>query len=168
MDTQEEIGSVIFDVDPYRNKLKGGIYRLLCLVTGKYYCGSTENIKQRFWDHRKNLRGNKHCNRHLQYAWNKYGENGFTFEVVEYCNEEKLISREQWYIDKTRCADDRFGFNLAPTAGNTKGCKHTEEAKRKNRERQVGKKWPSDYRERMTLSIERHRFKRFKIIDPQG
>jgi hypothetical protein len=32
------------------------------------------NFNRRKVDHWKTLRGNRHVNRHLQRAWNKYGE----------------------------------------------------------------------------------------------
>lgn len=41
---------------------------------GKRYIGSSLNIRKRLWEHRANLRHNKHCNPHLQASWNRYGE----------------------------------------------------------------------------------------------
>jgi len=59
------------------------IYKIINLVNDKFYVGSTTNKKIRFRQHRKLLRGNRHHCKHLQSAWNKYGEEKFTFEVVE-------------------------------------------------------------------------------------
>jgi group I intron endonuclease len=52
-------------------------------VNDKFYVGSTVNKKVRFREHRKQLRGNRHHCKHLQAAWNKYGEVKFDFVVVE-------------------------------------------------------------------------------------
>lgn len=42
--------------------------------------------------------GKHHCYR-LQYDWNKYGITGFDFCVLEICDEDELLFREQYYID---------------------------------------------------------------------
>lgn len=59
------------------------IYKIVNLVNDKFYVGSTTNKKVRFREHRKQLRGNRHHCKHLQSAWNKYGEEKFDFRVVE-------------------------------------------------------------------------------------
>lgn len=59
------------------------IYKIVNLVNDKFYIGSTVNKKVRFREHRKQLRGNRHHCKHLQSAWNKYGEEKFDFRVVE-------------------------------------------------------------------------------------
>lgn len=59
------------------------IYKIVNLVNDKFYVGSTTNKKVRFREHRKQLRGNRHHCKHLQAAWNKYGEVKFDFVVVE-------------------------------------------------------------------------------------
>lgn len=59
------------------------IYKIINLVNDKFYVGSTINKKVRFRQHRKLLRGDRHHCKHLQAAWNKYGEDKFDFRVVE-------------------------------------------------------------------------------------
>lgn len=59
------------------------IYTITNLVNDKFYVGSTINKKVRFREHRKQLRGNRHHCKHLQAAWNKYGEEKFVFKVVQ-------------------------------------------------------------------------------------
>lgn len=59
------------------------IYKIINLVNDKFYVGSTTNKKVRFREHRKQLRGNRHHCKHLQSAWNKYGELKFNFVVIE-------------------------------------------------------------------------------------
>lgn len=59
------------------------IYKIINLVNDKFYVGSTTNQKVRFRQHRKLLRGNRHHCKHLQAAWNKYGEAKFSFAVIE-------------------------------------------------------------------------------------
>ncbi len=59
------------------------IYKIINLVNDKFYVGSTVHKKVRFRQHRTLLRGNRHHCKHLQAAWNKYGEDKFDFRVVE-------------------------------------------------------------------------------------
>jgi len=59
------------------------IYKIVNLVNDKFYVGSTIHKKVRFRQHRKLLRGNRHHCKHLQAAWNKYGEEKFDFRVAE-------------------------------------------------------------------------------------
>ena len=59
------------------------IYKIVNLVNDKFYVGSTIHKKVRFRQHRKLLRGNRHHCKHLQAAWNKYGEDKFDFRVIE-------------------------------------------------------------------------------------
>jgi len=79
-----------------------GIYSITCKVSGNRYIGSTKNLYERWMKHRGLLRRNLHHCRHLQFAWNKYGEEEFEFEVLETCLPEDtiLVSREQTWIDK--------------------------------------------------------------------
>jgi len=59
------------------------IYKITNLVNDKFYVGSTVNKKVRFRQHRKLLRAGRHHCKHLQAAWNLYGEIKFLFEVIE-------------------------------------------------------------------------------------
>lgn len=65
---------------------------------GKRYIGSSLNIRKRLWEHRANLRHNKHHNPHLQSSWNKYGEQSFIYSILETCEENIRFDREQLYI----------------------------------------------------------------------
>jgi group I intron endonuclease len=71
------------------------IYKIINVVNNKFYVGSTTNKKVRFRQHRKLLRGNRHHCKHLQAAWNKYGEDKFEFVVVENVPQDK----ELWVVE---------------------------------------------------------------------
>lgn len=79
-----------------------GIYCIVNLKNGKRYIGSSKNIRQRLWSHRAELRHNKHENAHLQSAWNKYGECSFDYYIMEICDENMLLEREQEYINNMK------------------------------------------------------------------
>lgn len=62
-----------------------GVYLILNTVTGDEYIGKSGNIEQRWREHATQLRAGK-GNRVLQKAWNAYGADAFTFEILETCN----------------------------------------------------------------------------------
>jgi group I intron endonuclease len=76
-----------------------GIYRIKNLVNGKCYYGSSKQIEKRFDRHKRELKNNIHINCILQRAWDKYGEDNFLFEIVEKCDINVLLEREQRYLD---------------------------------------------------------------------
>ena len=78
---------------------KSGIYCIVNTDNQKKYVGSSKNIYQRMQKHRACLRKNVHENKKLQNSWNKHGENSFQYFILEFCSEELLIEREQFYID---------------------------------------------------------------------
>jgi group I intron endonuclease len=150
--------------------MNSGIYKIVCLNSGKIYIGQSVNIKTRKKDHFSNLRNNRHDNQHIQNAWNKYGESNFVFEVIEEVdNFDLLTEREQYWMDTLKSYDKKIGFNITPIAG-LGGClgrKHTEEAKRKIglahkgktisdehknilRKAQLGRKHTKEHREKCT------------------
>jgi group I intron endonuclease len=92
---------------------KTGIYSITCNPTEKVYIGSSVQIYRRWSQHRTKLRKGNHTSPHLQKAWTKHGESAFEFKVVEECELEKLIEREQYYIDtlnpKFNCVRDVKG-----------------------------------------------------------
>jgi group I intron endonuclease len=47
-------------------------------------------------------------------------------EILEYCDIEDVLKREQYYLDLLKPS-----YNISPTAGSPRGYKHTEEAKLK-------------------------------------
>jgi hypothetical protein len=100
-----------------------GIYLIECLKTNKVYIGSAKNLERRKKEHFSSLLKNKHNNKFLQNAWNKYGSDKFKFIILEFCNDDILLKREQYYIDK----EHQNLYNICPVAGNTFGVKQSQE-----------------------------------------
>src|ERR1035437_1042934 len=109
----------------------GVIYIIRCKINQKLYIGSASCWHKRRGAHIACLRRNKHKNPHLQRSWNKYGEENFEFEIIQHCNINQLIEREQYYIDALRVCNDKYGFNMNPIAGTTLGRKMSVSAKKK-------------------------------------
>lgn len=111
-----------------------GIVNIKCdsefCIYGKPYVGQAiakphakkhkMGIGARLRDHRWHLRNNLHKNNKLQNAWNKYGEDGFRFILIEEVDEkDKVTEREQFWIDEWRSYSD--GYNLKPRAESSLG-----------------------------------------------
>lgn len=110
------------------------------LINGKYYIGSAKNLERRQKDHYRMLRGKYHHNRHLQSAYERYGEEAFKFVVLNFVEVENLIKVEQEYMDSFFAADQRFGYNLRQVAHSNLGYKFSEETREKNRVAHLGKR----------------------------
>jgi len=101
-----------------------GIYEIVNLVNGKRYIGSAINFETRWCEHRRTLRRGCHHNRNLQKSWHQYDEAAFAFRILEICDPEYLIEKEQAAIDALYPE-----FNISQRAGSTLGVKYTSEAK---------------------------------------
>ena len=94
-----------------------GIYKILNTVNGKFYIGSTTNLKKRLYEHYRELNLGIHTNKHLQAAWIKYGKEGFKFQILKtidsnnFTNED-LRQLETDYIQQTQCYKDTIGYNI--------------------------------------------------------
>lgn len=67
-----------------------GVYKItntLC-PEEKYYIGYSCDIHHRWSIHRSTLKTNKHCNILMQRAYNKYGPDCFTYEILQECDTE--------------------------------------------------------------------------------
>lgn len=94
---------------------KCGVYSIYNKTTNKQYIGSTTmTFQKRFWHHLSRLRTNTHKNLYLQHAWNKYGEIDFEFKIIEICNKEICLEKEQVYLDTYNSL-----YNINPLASGT-------------------------------------------------
>ncbi len=109
---------------------KSGVYQIYNKKNGKRYIGSAIDLRSRINYHLSFLRRNVHSNKHLQSAWNLYGEEVFSFDVLEYVNNhEDLIEREQHYIDLLIKVG--YDYNNRATAENNLGMVHDKEVREK-------------------------------------
>lgn len=83
------------------NRGRAGIYRWVHIESGKSYVGSAKNFSTRFkqYFNYNHLTAPKR-NMTIYKALLKYGYAEFRLEILEYCSSDKLIQREQFYLDK--------------------------------------------------------------------
>ena len=129
-----------------------GIYKIICTITGKFYIGSAIDLRHRSYEHFSALRQNNHDNPKLQHAYNKYGPDAFTFEVLELILPMSLTAREQYWFHKLQPFGKR-GFNIAREAGSQLGAKHTPETRAKMRLSHKGKGFPLEARKNSNARI---------------
>lgn len=72
------------------------IYQILNKANNKCYIGQSKNCQRRFKEHKTALNNNKHENRCLQFAWNKYGSDSFEFNILEDKAENYNDLEKQW------------------------------------------------------------------------
>ena len=92
----------------------GIVYKIECVFTGRFYIGSTSDLKRRLYEHFGELKRNKHHSNKMQDDFNKYGENAFIVTVLEKCDLENRRAREQYWIDTLNPVDN--GYNQSHSA----------------------------------------------------
>lgn len=91
-----------------------GIYKITCIKNGKFYIGSSVNLKNRLDIHKRELEKGRHYNNKLQNSYNKYGKDNFIFEIIDIFDSADITflrQIEQNYLDNLQPFDER-GFNL--------------------------------------------------------
>jgi group I intron endonuclease len=107
-----------------------GIYEIINLVNNKKYIGQSVDIRTRLNNHKSSLKNNKHHNRHLQAAYNKYGADNFRFNILESdVSINSLDTLERYYIYIFKATNIECGYNIEN--GGHEGKKLSEEHKRK-------------------------------------
>jgi group I intron endonuclease len=109
-----------------------GIYKITLIQNGRFYIGSSANIKGRWKWHKQSQK------QLIGKMIKKYGEENFIFEILEQVDpvKELLQLREQHYLDTLQPFpwNDKKGYNLAPHAYTPLGIKRTDETKNKMKE----------------------------------
>jgi hypothetical protein len=109
------------------NKGKSGIYMWVNTINNKRYVGSSVDLHRRFSAYYSVAYLTKYNNIIIHRALLKYGYSAFSLHILEYCNREDLLSREQYYMDLYKPE-----YNTLTLAGYSLGFKQSEEWKVQN------------------------------------
>lgn len=90
--------------------MKKYIYKIINIINNKCYIGQSKDYEKRWKEHKYLLNNNKHDNKHLQNAWNKYGEKNFKIEVIEYV--KNYNEREIYWISFYNSTNEQYGYNI--------------------------------------------------------
>ena len=109
----------------YKDKLfkfiskTSGIYVITNIKTGEKYIGQSKNIYQRINNHKSLLRNHRHIYKNgqpslLQKEWDKYGDQNFVFDILQFCKVSELNNYEKYWINfyKTNRLKSGCGYNL--------------------------------------------------------
>jgi group I intron endonuclease len=98
-----------------------GVYKItntLC-PEGKYYIGYSCNVKERWTIHKYRLKVGKHGNTYMQRAYNKYGSEYFTYEILQECvTEEEAKNVELSYLEDLTIRDKLYNLHYNNFGGN--------------------------------------------------
>jgi len=106
------------------NNNKTGIYKWTHIISGKSYIGSAINLSNKlknyyniYYLERKIIKNNSMIYKALL----KYGYSNFKLDIIEYCNPNILIEREQYYFDLLKPE-----YNILKLARSMKRFKHSK------------------------------------------
>lgn len=118
-----------------------GIYTITNKVTGKLYIGESLDIYRRWHDeHIHQLRKNRHYNKELQNDFNKYGEENFSFDILQrysgndpISTKARILILESYFVTQFEKAEisiynaentliEILNGNKIPKEGNTLVC----------------------------------------------
>jgi group I intron endonuclease len=124
--------------------IKSGVYKI-SLGSRCFYYGSSQDLNKRKMQHLNSLKNQKHYNIAMQRAWNKY--ESFEFEIVEECEIENLLNREQFYLDLY--FDNKHNLNINKKADSILGLNLSEETKTKISKALTGRTLSEEHKERL-------------------
>lgn len=121
------------------NKGKSGIYMWKNKNNDKFYIGSSNHLKRRLTSYFNLNYLVKESSMYINRALLKEGYSSFSLFILEYCDEENLIKREQYYFDLLKPT-----YNICTIAGSTLGRLHNEGVKEKISESKKGTNYGED------------------------
>ena len=116
------------------------IYQITSLIDGKKYIGSAVKLRNRLNRHYNDLINNRHCSKYLQNSFNKYGNDNFEIIILELCEKEMLLIKEEYYLDLYKSYNREYGFNTCEIAGSPSKKILSEETKNKISNSMKGRK----------------------------
>jgi len=117
----------------------GLIYKVINKINGKVYIGqTTQGLEKRMKQHLYCVKKG-HSSLVLYRAIRKYGQENFSWDIIDYCDSgEELSLQEMYYIKKYKSVEKGYNlyFNVQCQAGKNHprfGKKHSDETRRKMR-----------------------------------
>jgi hypothetical protein len=137
----------IKDLDIQKNG-KPCIYKIQNIINNKLYIGSAIGHYRRKGQHYYLLRNNKHFNKYLQNSWNKYGEENFKFEILEFIKDtNNLVKKEKYYIHLYESNNRLKGFNFRINCNTNRGTIWSKKSRQKLSNSKKGKPTNLNYKE---------------------
>lgn len=129
------------------NNAKVGIYAWENKINNKIYIGSGDPLYLRLSDYYQRWYLESKNNLYIVRSLNKYSMKSFNLHILEYSNSKDIIKCEQKWIDLIGPE-----YNTNPTAGSTKGYKHTKESIEKMKLSATGRTHSHEIKELMSIT----------------
>lgn len=142
------------DTDKFKiineNRNKVGVYRWVNLKNGKTYIGSSVDLGKRLQKYYNyNYLIDPKRNMIILKTLIKYGYSNFKVEILEFCNKDEVLAREQYYLDLLKPE-----YNILTAAGSSLGYKHSEETKVKLKTRNT-RNWTGEPKAKWLEDLKR-------------
>lgn len=92
-----------------------GVYCIENNINGKCYIGQSVNVRRRIRRHIRDIGNLKYVSA-ITLALAKYGEQSFSYKLLEQCQREELNDKEVYFINKFKCMAPN-GYNLTSGGG---------------------------------------------------
>jgi group I intron endonuclease len=86
----------------YINSVPSGIYKIKNLKTGEFYIGASVKPVRRITEHFTLSKKKDKVSPHLHNSLLEFGKSNFIWGMLEYCPENNLLEREQYWINKLK------------------------------------------------------------------
>ena len=97
-----------------------GIYKITNLVNGKSYIGQSIDIHRRWYEHKRDSKlSSVQATYPLYRAFQKYGIENFSFEILEETTKEELNKKERYYIQLYDSYNNGYNQTLGGQAMST-------------------------------------------------
>lgn len=130
------------------------IYTITNKILNKFYVGASINFNNRVRKHKSHLKNGTHANPYLQIEWNKYGEDNFSFEVLEKVENKYLYSQENFWANMLSSHSRECGYNIKPTSPFKTGC-NAQETKNKISLSLTGKIQTEESKNKRVISLKK-------------
>lgn len=127
-----------------------GVYSITNIINDKKYIGQSVDIYTRWSNHKSALRNNRHGNKHLQNAWNTYGEENFIFDILSVCDVKDIDTVESEFIKLFNTMDESFGYNME--SGGHENKILSEESRRLISDKHKGKNLTDEHKAKISAS----------------
>lgn len=115
-----------------------GLYTLTNTVNGKYYFGSSRDLKERKYTHFSHLRCGRCLHKKLRSDYEIHGAESFVFEIVMFAPVELLPTLEETVLQELKPE-----YNTSLGHSGFKGILHSEETRKKMAVHMMGEKNPN-------------------------
>ena len=127
----------------YKNLPKcAGVYLISDIKSGKFYIGSSINVRRRITQHIYSFSKNKHSNPIMQAIWNVDPDrfNFLCLENLEGADKETILKAEQRHLDQSHVGENPLCMNILLVANSHLGVKRRPESVEKLRKAHIGRK----------------------------